>query len=81
MTYDQSLIRRASQDVSIDNILKLGSWIITVVLLFFVLSANRFFLNRRQKEIGIYQLFGISKFQISSIYVLETMTIGFLLVC
>ncbi|MDA9429092.1 hypothetical protein B834_1580 [Enterococcus mundtii 1A] len=77
MTYDQSLIRRASQDVSIDNILKLGSWIITVVLLFFVLSANRFFLNRRQKEIGIYQLFGISKFQISSIYVLETMTIGF----
>ncbi|PQF25131.1 ABC transporter permease [Enterococcus mundtii] len=77
MTYDQSLIRRASQDVSIDNILKLGSWTITVVLLFFVLSANRFFLNRRQKEIGIYQLFGISKFQISSIYVLETMTIGF----
>ncbi|OTP09626.1 hypothetical protein A5844_002406 [Enterococcus sp. 10A9_DIV0425] len=77
MTYDQSLIRRASQDVSINNILKLGSWIITVVLLFFVISANRFFLNRRKKEIGIYQLFGISKFQIATIYVLETMIIGF----
>lgn len=77
MTYDQSLIRRASQDVAIDNTLNLGRWIITVILLFFVLSANRFFLNRRQKEIGIYQLFGINKFQISSIYVLETMIIGF----
>lgn len=50
MTYDQSLIRRASQDVSIDNTLNLGSWIITVVLLFFVLSANRFFSTEGKKK-------------------------------
>lgn len=43
---------------------------------FFVFSANRFFLNRRQKEIGIYQLFGMNKLQISGIYVLEIMIIG-----
>lgn len=76
MTYDQSLVRRASQDTSIDGGLSFGGFIITVVLLFFVFSANRFFLNRRQKEIGIYQLFGMNKLQISGIYVLEIMIIG-----
>ncbi|EME8217315.1 ABC transporter permease [Enterococcus faecium] len=76
MTYDQSLVRRASPDTSIDGGLSFGGLIITVVLLFFVFSANRFFLNRRQKEIGIYQLFGMNKLQISGIYVLEIMIIG-----
>ncbi|HFU5903167.1 ABC transporter permease [Enterococcus faecium] len=76
MTYDQFLVRRASQDTSIDGGLSFGGFIITVVLLFFVFSANRFFLNRRQKEIGIYQLFGMNKLQISGIYVLEIMIIG-----
>lgn len=76
MTYEQSLVRRASPDTSIDGGLSFGGLIITVVLLFFVFSANRFFLNRRQKEIGIYQLFGMNKLQISGIYVLEIMIIG-----
>ncbi|EGP4852780.1 ABC transporter permease [Enterococcus faecium] len=76
MTYDQSLVRRASPDTSIAGGLSFGGLIITVVLLFFVFSANRFFLNRRQKEIGIYQLFGMNKLQISGIYVLEIMIIG-----
>lgn len=34
MTYDQSLVRRASQDTSIDGGLSFGGFIITVVLLF-----------------------------------------------
>ncbi|WP_142957820.1 FtsX-like permease family protein [Enterococcus durans] len=76
MTYDKSLIRRTSQDFSIDAFFNIGSWIIIIVLFFFVISANRFFLNRRQKEFGIYQLFGIKKRQVAVIYVLETMTMG-----
>lgn len=43
MTYDQSLVRRASQDGSIDGALGFGTFMITLVLLFFVFSANRFF--------------------------------------
>ena len=78
MTYDKSLIRQTSQDFSIDTFFNIGSWIIIIVLFFFVISANRFFLNRRQKEFGIYQLFGIKKRQVAVIYVLETMTMGLL---
>ena len=55
MTYDQSLVRRASQDTSIDGGLSFGGFIITVVLLFRI-QCQPIFLNRRQKEIGIYQL-------------------------
>ena len=76
MTYDQSLVRRASPDTSIDGGLSFGGLIITVVLLFFSYSVPTDFLNRRQKEIGIYQLFGMNKLQISGIYVLEIMIIG-----
>ncbi len=76
MTYDQSLVRRASQDTSIDGGLSFGGFIITVVLLFFRIQCQPIFLNRRQKEIGIYQLFGMNKLQISGIYVLEIMIIG-----
>ncbi|WP_165003033.1 MULTISPECIES: ABC transporter permease [unclassified Enterococcus] len=76
LTFDQTLVRRVNQDSSLDGTLNLGGLLISFVLLFFVFSANRFFLKRRQKEIGIYQLFGVNKVQISVIYVLETLFIG-----
>lgn len=76
ISYDQLLNRRTQQDSLLNVFFGIGSWIILIVLLFFVISANRFFFNRRQREIGIYQLFGVKKTQISLIYVLETMAIG-----
>lgn len=76
ITYDQLLSRRANQEGLFNAFFNIGNWVIMVILLFFVISANRFFLNRRQKEIGIYQLFGITKRQISMIYIMETMAIG-----
>ncbi|MEY8446303.1 ABC transporter permease [Enterococcus ratti] len=76
ITYDRLLSRRTNTDVLFNTFFNIGSWVIMIVLLFFVISANRFFLNRRQKEIGIYQLFGVKKIQISIIYILETMAIG-----
>ena len=76
ISYDQLLNRRTQQDSLFNVFFGIGSWIILIVLLFFVISANRFFFNRRQREIGIYQLFCVKKTQISLIYVLETMAIG-----
>lgn len=76
ITHDEILNRRTSQESLFNGFFDIGNWVIMVVLLFFVISANRFFLNRRQKEIGIYQLFGVTKRQISLIYIMETMTMG-----
>ncbi|MBF8807649.1 MAG: ABC transporter permease [Enterococcus lacertideformus] len=76
ITYDRLLSQRTNHDDVFSTFFSIVSWVIVIVLLFFVISANRFFLNRRQKEIGIYQLFGVKKMHISVIYMLETMAIG-----
>lgn len=52
MTYDKSLIRRTSQDFSIDAFFNIGSWIIIIVLFFFVISANRFFSIEGKKNLA-----------------------------
>ncbi|BCA85255.1 ABC transporter permease [Enterococcus saigonensis] len=61
MTHDQPLTKRASQDIKIENILNVGSFFVIIMLVFFVLSANRFFIARRQQEVALYQLFGLKR--------------------
>ncbi|MGM0123602.1 hypothetical protein IGI37_000974 [Enterococcus sp. AZ194] len=76
MTYDQPLLRRASQDVRIESFLRMGSVMVILVILFFMVSANRFFVNKRYKEVGLYRLFGMSKLRISALFFCETMVLG-----
>lgn len=61
MTHDQPLTKRASQDIKIENILTIGSFFVIVMMVFFVLSANRFFIAKRQQEVALYQLFGLKR--------------------
>ena len=61
MTYDQPLANRASQDIQISNVLTVGNVVVAMVVLLFMLNANQFFIQQRQKEIGLFRLFGIKK--------------------
>jgi putative ABC transport system permease protein len=81
MTYDQSLIRLAAQSLAIDNVLGFGNFLIISLLIFFMFSANRFFLNKRIKEFGIYQLFGVKKIQVALIYCMGIAAISFISTC
>ncbi len=81
MTYDQSLIRLSAQSLAIDNVLGFGNFLITSLLIFFMFSANRFFLNKRIKEFGIYQLFGVKKSQVAVIYCMGIAAISFVSTC
>lgn len=76
LTYDQTIIVRASQDLRIEQILNFGGTVVIAILLFFMLSANRFFLSRRSEEIGIYQMFGLKKRKIVLMFALETLLLG-----
>ena len=49
MMNDRLLTQRVQQDIRIDGVLGFGSTIVAVVVLF-MLSANHFFLNQRQKR-------------------------------
>uniref|UniRef100_UPI00403F8A48 FtsX-like permease family protein n=1 Tax=Candidatus Enterococcus willemsii TaxID=1857215 RepID=UPI00403F8A48 len=76
MTYDQPLVHRAQQDIQIGGVLSLGNFIVAIVVLFFMLSANQFFIQQRQKEIGLYHLYGIRKSRIIAQLIAETLVLN-----
>lgn len=57
---------------SLQEILSYISVFVAIVLGFLIIYANRFFMKRRKKELGIYMTLGMSKGNISTILVLET---------
>lgn len=51
--------------------LKAASYLLLFIVVFFVLYANRLFMKRRSKEIGLYQLIGMSKSLVTRLLALE----------
>lgn len=72
MTNDLPLMARTSQDLDIGSFLSLANFFVVLIVLFFVLSANRFFIKRRRQEIALYQLFGAKRYWIVCQFLLET---------
>ena len=52
--------------------------LVTVILAFLIFYANKFLVRRRTREFGIYMTMGMSKFEISSLLLIETLAIGVL---
>lgn len=61
---------------SLQQILSYISIFVAIVLGFLIIYANRFFIKRRKKELGIYMSLGMLKSRISTILVLETSMIA-----
>lgn len=70
LQYNPSVVD-VSQGVKIAAGLKAASYILLFVVVFFVLYANLLFMKRRSKEIGLYQLIGMSKGLVTRLLVLE----------
>jgi len=49
---------------------------VSIVLGLLIVYANKFLINRRKKEFGIYMTLGMGKRQISKIIILETIFVG-----
>lgn len=78
LTYDQEIVLRANQDLRLSQLLNVGQFLVFGILLFFMLSANRFFLVRRSEEIGIYLMYGLKKIKITFLFIAETLLLGIL---
>ncbi|MCK8058620.1 MULTISPECIES: ABC transporter permease [unclassified Fusibacter] len=66
----------------INEVMNYFSGVISAVLVFLMVYANRFLIKRRKKELGIYMVLGMNRLSVSAILVLETVLIGFVsLVC
>ncbi len=77
MMNDRLLTQRVQQDIRIEGVLGFGSSIVAFVVLFFMLSANHFFLSQRQKEINIYQLLGLRRGRLAWLLLRETFLLNF----
>lgn len=53
------------------TILKAASYLLLFIVIFFVLYANKLFMNRRSKEIGLYQLVGMPKGLVTRLIAIE----------
>lgn len=62
----------------LDRLIGLLSVVIAVVLAFLIVYANRFLLERRKKELGIYMMSGMKKGRISLLFAAETLCVGLL---
>lgn len=63
---------------AVQNLMRMLSLFVAVVLGFLVIYANNFLIKRRKKELGLYTLLGMPKHRISHVLVYETMMIGIL---
>ncbi|HCM90347.1 MULTISPECIES: FtsX-like permease family protein [Vagococcus] len=78
MSFDEELIKRAASDMRIDTGLRAGSIMIILFIIIFMFSANTFFVKRRKREIGLYNLLGMRKSQIGTLFFVENMILGIL---
>ena len=60
------------------NMLSVVSIFIAIILGLLIAYANRFLINRRKREFGIYMTLGMGRKQISKIILLETILVGIL---
>ncbi len=74
---DRLLNQRVQQDIRIEGVLGFGSSVVAFVVLFFMLSANHFFLSQRQKEISVYQLLGLRQGRLAWLLLRETFLLNF----
>ncbi|MEG0550673.1 MAG: ABC transporter permease [Vagococcus sp.] len=76
MSYEKTLLKRAANDMRIDAGLRAGSVMIILFIIIFMFSANSFFVKRRKREIGLYNLLGMRRSQIGILFFVENMLLG-----
>lgn len=62
--------------LSLQQLMKILSFIVALILAFLIIYANNFLIKRRKKELGLYTLLGMPKQLISRVLVYETFFIG-----
>ncbi|MDZ4417323.1 ABC transporter permease, partial [Bacillus cereus] len=55
---------------------QIGSFLLAIVTLFYILYANSFLLSLRQKEFGMYMMLGAKKHKVTLLMFIETIVIG-----
>lgn len=63
-------------DVQFASLFKVSGMLLLAIVILFMLQANRIFLGRRSREIGLYQLVGLTRRGVLLLLVAEHMLLG-----
>lgn len=75
LQYNQAVIERTSNSGTASAGFEAATYMLYFIVLFFVLYANHLFIKRRSKEIGMYQLIGMTKGLIFRLIALENIVL------
>ncbi|MEO1770177.1 FtsX-like permease family protein [Candidatus Enterococcus ferrettii] len=78
MNNEQLSQRGAATGNNIVTMLALGSLLIVLILIFFMLSASRFLIENRRKDVAVFHLYGLKYYQICLLFIFEFLFIGLL---
>lgn len=75
LQYNQAVIEQTSNSGTASAGFEAATYMLYFIVLFFVLYANHLFIKRRSKEIGMYQLIGMTKTLIFRLIALENIVL------
>ncbi|WP_247897848.1 FtsX-like permease family protein [Paenibacillus pabuli] len=73
---DKSILAATFGDVAFASLFKASGLLLVAIVAIFMLYANSIFLNRRSKEIGLYQLIGLTRNKVMLLLIIENMMLG-----
>jgi len=73
---DTSILGAAFEDVQFASLFKASGILLLVIAAIFMLYANSIFLKRRSREIGLYQLIGLTRNKVVVLLVTENVLLG-----
>ncbi|MBV7389318.1 ABC transporter permease [Enterococcus sp. ALS3] len=76
ITKEQPIIQTAGNNAQVVSVLTLGIAAIVFILVYFMLTTNRFFIENRRKDISIFHLFGLKFYQIYLWFAFELLLLG-----
>lgn len=75
LQYNPAVLEQVNKSISAKAGFAAGTFVLYFIVTFFVLYANQLFMKRRSKEIGLYQLMGMTKGIIFRILVTENVVL------
>ncbi|MGX7420140.1 FtsX-like permease family protein [Carnobacterium gallinarum] len=76
MSYNKTLQDAAEKSFKIEAVLQASSILILLFVILFMFYSNAFFIKKRKKEIGLYNILGMRKWQIAELFFLENLFLG-----
>ncbi|SFE94011.1 bacitracin transport system permease protein [Paenibacillus algorifonticola] len=76
LQHDTSIMAATFGDVQFASLFKVSGMLLLAIVVIFMLQANSIFLGRRSREIGLYQLVGLTRRGVLLLLVAENMLLG-----